>query len=181
MRIVAGEWRGRPIAAPEGRNTRPTSDRAREGLFSMLVSRIGSFEGLHIADLFAGSGALGLEAMSRGAAHGVFVDNDREAVAAIRRNLEAFGALPRADVVAQPVEYASPPPRPCDLLFLDPPYATGLAAMALSRIANPAWVAPGGFVSIETSGETVLVPGGFATAAERRFGKAHILLLRREG
>src|SRR5688572_30976838 len=98
MRIIAGEWRGRPLVAPEGRATRPTSDRAREGLFSMLASRIGGFEGLHVADLFAGTGALGLEALSRGAAHCTFVDNDREAVASIRRNIETFGATARADV-----------------------------------------------------------------------------------
>ncbi|PWG03574.1 16S rRNA (guanine(966)-N(2))-methyltransferase RsmD [Sphingosinicella humi] len=181
MRIIAGDWRGRPIIAPEGRATRPTSDRAREGLFSMLASRIGSFEGLRVADLFAGTGALGLEALSRGAAHALFIDSDRNAVASIRRNIDAFGASQRAEVRSQGIEHASPPPAPCDLLFLDPPYATGLAEMALGRIGNPAWVAPGGIVSIETAGERLPLPAGFAVAAERRFGKAHIILLRREG
>ena len=91
---IPGEWRGRPLIAPEGRATRPTSDRAREGLFSMLQSRVGSFEGLTVADLFAGTGALGLEALSRGAAHCLFVDTDRNAVASIQRNLASFGAAP---------------------------------------------------------------------------------------
>ncbi len=178
MRIIAGEWRGRPILAPEGRATRPTSDRAREGLFSMLQSRLGSFEGLRAADLFAGTGALGLEALSRGAAHCTFIDNDRSAVDAIRRNLAGFGAASRADVRAQAVEYASPP-SPCDLLFLDPPYGAGLAEMALACLCNPAWVAPGGLVSLESDGARLPVPQGFEVETERRFGKAHLLLLRR--
>ena len=178
MRIIAGEWRGRPIASPEGRNTRPTSDRAREGLFSMLVSWLGSFEGLHVADLFAGTGALGLEALSRGAAHCLFVDNDREAVVSIRRNLETFGASERGDVRAQGVEHVPPPPRPCDLVFLDPPYRTGLAEMALRRLGDPAWVAPGGLISVETEA-ALPVPEGFERDTERRFGKAWIHLFRR--
>ena len=180
MRIIAGEWRGRPLAAPEGRATRPTADRAREGLFSMLQSRIGSFEGLRVADLFAGSGALGLEALSRGAAYCLFLDNDRNAIAAIRRNLATFGAESRAEIRAQPVEHAPPPPGPCDILFLDPPYASGLAEMALARVCNPGWVAPGGFVSLETDGNRPPAPDGFAVETERRFGKGHILLLRRQ-
>lgn len=180
MRIIAGEWRGRPLLAPEGRATRPTSDRAREGLFSMLASRLGSFDGLHVADLFAGTGALGLEALSRGAHFCLFVDNEREAVASIRRNLERFGAADRGDVRASGVEHAPPPPRPCDLVFLDPPYKTELAAMALARLADPAWLAPGALVSVETAG-ALPVPTGFERETERRFGKAYIHLLRRSG
>jgi 16S rRNA (guanine966-N2)-methyltransferase len=179
MRIIAGAWRGRPIEAPPGAGTRPTSDRAREGLFSMLASRLGGFEGLHVADLFAGTGALGLEALSRGAAHCTFIDNDREAVAAIRRNLERFGATARAAIRAEAVEHASAPAAPFDLILLDPPYATGLAEMAVARICNPGWVAPGGLVSVETAGVRPPSPRGFEVAAERRFGKAYLLLLRR--
>ena len=85
MRIIAGRWRGRPLVAPQGQDTRPTSDRAREGLFSMLASRLGTFEGLQVADLFAGSGALGLEALSRGAAHCLVVENGLGRRAAARR------------------------------------------------------------------------------------------------
>ena len=179
MRIIAGEWRGRTIAAPEGRDTRPTSDRAREGLFSMLQSRVGSFEGLQVADLFAGTGALGLEALSRGAGHCTFVESDRSAVAALQRNIAALGAGPRADLRAQAVEYAPPPAAPCDIVFLDPPYRAGLAASALHRVSDPAWIAPGGLLSLETERERSPPPDGFQVEAERRFGKAHILLLRR--
>ncbi len=109
MRIIAGQWRGRPLAAPAGETTRPTSDRAREGLFSMLASRLGSFEGLRVADLFAGTGALGLEALSRGAAHCTFVERERAAVAAIERNIAKLGAGERSEVRAGGVERAAPP------------------------------------------------------------------------
>jgi 16S rRNA (guanine966-N2)-methyltransferase len=179
MRIIAGEWRGRPLLAPEGRATRPTADRAREGLFSMLQSRLGSFEGLRVADLFAGTGALGIEALSRGAATCLFLDSDRNAVRSIERNLQAFGAASRGEVRAQPVEHAGPPPAPCDIVFLDPPYAAGLAEAALGRIANPAWLTPGALVSLETDGTRVPTPAGLEIESERRFGKAHLTLFRR--
>ena len=96
MRIIAGEWRGRAIKAPPGETTRPSSDRLRETLFSMLASRLGSFEGLSAADLFAGSGALGLEALSRGCASCLFVEQDKRAVEAIRANIKTLEAGPRA-------------------------------------------------------------------------------------
>jgi 16S rRNA (guanine966-N2)-methyltransferase len=181
MRIIAGEWRGRPLVAPEGEATRPTSDRTREGLFSMLASRLGSFEGLRAADLFAGTGALGMEALSRGAAHCTFVDSDRNAIAAVTANLARFGAAARADIRSQRVEHVPPPPIPCDLVFLDPPYETSLTGVALARLVDPAWVAPGGFVSVETKAgaERFAIPSCFEAAAERRFGKAQINLLRR--
>ena len=144
----------------------------------MLVSRLGGFEGLRVADLFAGTGALGLESLSRGARHCTFIDNERDATATIRRNLDLFGAAARADVRAQGVEHAPPPLEPFDLIFLDPPYRTGLADMALTRLADPAWLAPGGLVSVETE-SALVTPAGFAVETERRFGKAHIHLLRR--
>ena len=178
MRIIAGAWRGRTLAAPEGRATRPTADRTREGLFSMLQSRLGSFEGLRVADLFAGTGALGLEALSRGAAHCTFVENDRAAGAILQQNIDRVSAGERAEIRSQPVEYASPPPRPCDLVLMDPPYAAGLAEMALTRIANPAWLAPAAWISVETGGERPALPAGLSIEAERRFGKAYLFLLR---
>lgn len=172
MRIIAGRWRGRPLIAPQGQATRPTADRVREALFSMLQSRLGSFEGLRVADLFAGSGALGLEALSRGAEHCVFVENDRAAVDAIRRNLAALGAS--GEIVARSAEHAALPSR-VDLAFLDPPYGSGLASAVLAKLG----VAPGGWVSVETGrGETVAAPG-YVVEAERVHGKAKITLLRR--
>lgn len=181
MRIIAGEWRGRPLIAPAGSNTRPTADRAREGLFSMLASRLGSLEGLQVADLFAGSGALGLEALSRGAAHCLFVDNDRAAVEAIKRNLVKLNASARGDVRAQSVERAALPSAPCDLVMLDPPYSLGLAESALERLCTGGWLAAGAIVSVETSGPELAPPGCLQTEAVRKFGKAHIHLLRHLG
>jgi 16S rRNA (guanine966-N2)-methyltransferase len=172
VRIIAGQWRGRPLVAPKGQDTRPTADRVREALFSMLASRLGSFEGLQVADLFAGSGALGLEALSRGAAHCVFVENDRRAADAIRANIAALGAS--GEVLARSAE-DSALPAPADLAFLDPPYGSGLAPAVLARLA----IAPGGWVSVETGrGETVAAEG-YELDSERQYGKAKITLLRR--
>src|SRR3954467_12446516 len=99
MRIIAGRWRGRPLLAPTGQATRPTADRVRESLFSMLASRLGSFEGLRVADLFAGSGALGFEALSRGAAHATFIEHDAQAARRIKRNAERLGAADRVRIL----------------------------------------------------------------------------------
>jgi len=179
MRIIAGAWRGRPLIAPPGQATRPTSDRAREGLFSMLASRIGSFDGLEVADLFAGTGALGLEALSRGAAHCTFVERDPEALKVLRRNIDTLGAMQRVDTRAQAAESAIAPRVPCHLLLMDPPYRSNLARQALDRIANGAWLAPGALISVELGGgEEIELPPGLTPEADRRFGKARILLLR---
>ena len=177
MRIIAGAWRGRKLEAPGGLATRPTSDRAREGLFSMLQSRLGSFEGLTVADLFAGTGALGLEALSRDAVHCTFVEKDRAALEALRRNVAALGAAERSEICPQSVEHARAPSSPCDLVLIDAPYGTGLAQVALDRSAG--WLAPGGWISIETGGEPLTLPPTLEAQAERRFGKALITLLRR--
>jgi 16S rRNA (guanine966-N2)-methyltransferase len=144
MRIVAGRWRGRPLATPAGAATRPTAERAREALFSMLVSRLGDFEGLAVADLFAGSGALGLEALSRGAAAAVFVDRSPRAAAAIRANLAALGleAVVRRMDVRAALRTASARGEAYDLVLIDPPYrrAAGLGrdlSEALTAVLAP--------------------------------------------
>ena len=132
MRIIAGQWRGRPLVAPKGDATRPTADRTREALFSMLTSRIGSFEGLAVADLFAGSGALGLEALSRGAARCLFVEQDKPALDALRANIAKLGAT-NADVRAASAIGLGPATAPLDLILMDPPYGTGAGNVALDR------------------------------------------------
>jgi 16S rRNA (guanine966-N2)-methyltransferase len=172
MRIIAGKWRGRPLVAPAGQATRPTADRTREALFSMLASRLGDFEGLAVADLFAGSGALGLEALSRGAASCTFVETDRAAVEAIRRNLAALGAS--GEILSTPAEHARLP-GPVDLAFLDPPNRSGLAGAALARLA----LAPGAFASVETARDEPVEAEGFEEEAVRTYGKAKITLMRR--
>lgn len=181
MRIIAGAWRGRPLKAPEGEATRPTSDRAREALFSMLISRLVSFEALRVLDLFSGTGALGLEALSRGAAHVTFVETDRAALAALKANIAALGAAVRTSVIAQSAESLGKAALPCDLLLLDPPYGSGLAGPALSRAVAQGWVAPYALASVETGkGEVVSVPG-FTAEAPRGHGKAYLHLLRADG
>jgi 16S rRNA (guanine966-N2)-methyltransferase len=172
VRIIAGKWRGRTIAAPEGMATRPTADRVREALFSMLTSRLGSFEGLRVADLFAGSGALGLEALSRGAAHCVFVENDRRAVEAIKANLAALGGS--GEVLARGAEHGGASGA-VDLAFLDPPYGSGLAPAVLAGLD----LAPGGWASVETARGEGVAAEGYEVDAERTYGKARITLLRR--
>jgi 16S rRNA (guanine966-N2)-methyltransferase len=138
----------------------------------MLASRLGSFEGLRVADLFAGSGALGLEALSRGAAHCVFVDSDRAAIEAIRANIAALGA--NAEILPGGAEHGRVP-GPLDLAFLDPPYGSGLAAATLERLP----LAPGGLAGVETErGETVAAEG-YEEEAVRTYGKARVTLLRR--
>ena len=172
MRIIAGSWRGRPLIAPPGDATRPTADRTREALFSMLVSRLGSFDGLKVADVCAGTGALGLEALSRGAAHCTFVERERSAIEALRANIAKLGAEADVRTVAAEGFVGGP----FDLVLIDPPYGTGLGQKILPKIG----LAPGGWASIETAkNEEVTVPG-FTVEAQRVHGKARITLLRRD-
>ena len=178
MRIIAGAWRGRAIEAPPGQSTRPTADRARESLFSMLASRLGSFEELRVADLFAGSGALGFEALSRGAADAVFVENDANAAASIRRNAGKLGATDRSRVIAGSA-LRLPKSEPFDLIFADPPYAPGSGDGVVQAIANSEWLAPGGWLSVETSRDDPVEPGPFIVDATRNVGRARLTLLRR--
>ena len=178
MRVISGEWRGRKLLAPKNDATRPTADRTRETLFSMLASRVGSFEGLHVADLFAGSGALGIEALSRGAEHCLFGEQDREAIDALRKNLAALGAAGRADVRAGSVLALGPAPRSFDLLLLDAPYATGAGSVALDKLARLGWVDADSWISIETGEKESVDVAGFAIEAERKVGKAKLTLLR---
>ncbi|WP_326524376.1 16S rRNA (guanine(966)-N(2))-methyltransferase RsmD [Sphingomonas sp.] len=177
MRIVAGQWRGRPLAAPAGQATRPTADRTREALFSMLASRLGSFEDLAVADLFAGSGALGLEALSRGAASCLFVEQDRPALDALRANIAKLGAT-GAEVRAASVLSLGPARAPIDLILMDPPYASGAGNVALDKLARLGWTTPATWVSIETAKDERVDVAGFAIDAERVHGKAKITLLR---
>jgi 16S rRNA (guanine966-N2)-methyltransferase len=172
MRIIAGRWRGRTLIAPPGDATRPTADRTREALFSMLTSRLGSFEDLRVADIFAGTGALCLEALSRGAAHCTFVERDREALAALKANIDKLGAT-GTNVRAQSAESFTS--GPFDIVFMDPPYGSGLGQKVLPRLA----LESGAWASIETAyNEDVAVPG-FEADAVRTHGKAKLTLLRK--
>jgi 16S rRNA (guanine966-N2)-methyltransferase len=178
VRIIAGEWRGRKLAAPAGMQTRPTADRTRETLFSMLVSRLGTFDGLRVADLYAGSGALGLEALSRGAAHATFVENERAAIKAIETNVATLDAASR--IAARAMSAARlPSSDPFDLIFADPPYAAGSGSAVAAAVARAGWLAQGGWMAVETQkGESVTAPDGWTIEAERDVGRARLTLLR---
>lgn len=177
MRIIAGEWRGRPLTAPAGQGTRPTADRTRETLFSMLASRLGSFEGLRVADLYAGSGALGLEALSRGAAHATFVEKDPGALAAIRANVATLKAGDRVEI--RPLSAATlPPAQPFDLLFADPPYAPGSGTAVVEHVGRAGWVGKGGWLAVETAADDAVEAGDWTIDAERRVGRARLTLIR---
>jgi 16S rRNA (guanine966-N2)-methyltransferase len=178
MRIVAGEWRRRLLKAPPGEATRPTADRTRETLFNMLTSRLGDFEGLAVADLFAGSGALGLEALSRGAATCLFVEQDPAAIRALRANIAALRAQDRCAVQAGSVLALGPARQPYDLLLLDPPYRTGAGGVALDRLARLGWIGEGSWVALETAKDEPAQVKALEMESERTVGAARLTLLR---
>ena len=185
MRIVAGAFRGRSLVAPKGHSTRPTADRVREAMFNVLEHAPWGRPptGARVLDLFAGSGALGLEALSRGAAFCLFVDHDPAAEAAVLANLGALGLGDRARVLrrdASRLGARSSADGPAfDLAFLDPPYTKGLAEAALTSLADGAWLAPGGLVIAERGAdEPELKPDGYEILDDRRWGAARVWFLR---
>jgi 16S rRNA (guanine966-N2)-methyltransferase len=183
MRIVGGRHRGRALVAPPGGTVRPTSDRAREALFNILAhgSYAAPFLDAVVVDAFAGTGALGLEALSRGAAEAWFIESDRAALEALRRNVAALGEESRAHVIAgDPTKPPSGRGRAAAVAFLDPPYRSGLAAPALAALAAAGWLAPAAIATVEIAArEGFAAPPGFALLDERRYGAARLLILRR--
>jgi 16S rRNA (guanine966-N2)-methyltransferase len=197
MRIVSGQYKGKPIAAPDGRSTRPTSDRAREAVFNILEHApwAPALQGARVLDLFAGSGALGLEALSRGGAFCLFVETDEAARGAIRDNVEAlhlFGCtrIHRRDATDLGPRPASAGPA-FDLVFLDPPYAKGpdaknMGERALSELGKHAWLGAGAVLVFERGEDEPEIqpsdiPGGYELIDERRYGAAKVLFLKWPG
>lgn len=178
MRIISGEWRSRPLVAPKGDTTRPTADRTRETLFSMLTSRLGSFEDLRVLDLFAGSGALGLEALSRGAAHCTFVEQDHLALDALEKNIAKLGAKDKCDIRKSSVLSMGSALKPADIVLMDPPYLSGAGSVALDKLGRLGWFAPSAWISVETSIKEDVEVKGFTVDTVRNVGKARITLLR---
>ncbi|MHA7866592.1 MAG: 16S rRNA (guanine(966)-N(2))-methyltransferase RsmD [Salipiger thiooxidans] len=183
MRIIAGDWRGRALTAvgkgdPRA-HLRPTTDRVRESLFNVLAGgRFGDpFEGARVLDLFAGTGALGLEALSRGAAACCFVDDGRKSLSLLRDNIRLLGCADRTRVIARDATRLPPAETPCDLVFLDPPYGKALGDKALAAARDGGWLAPGALVVWEESGPQ-LAPEGFTPLEDRRYGDTHVTLLR---
>ena len=180
MRIISGQWRSRPLIAPKGDTTRPTADRTRETLFSMLASRLGSFEELAVLDLFAGSGALGLEALSRGAATCTFVEHDAAALKALETNIEKLGANAQSDIRRSSVLSLGSAIKPFDIVLMDPPYASGAGSVALDKLGRLGWFATSAWISVETSNDEDIDVNGYVTDAVRNVGKARLTLLRPE-
>ena len=185
MRIVSGQYRGKAIVTPPGETTRPTSDRARQAVFNILEHAAWAPElhGARVIDLFAGSGALGLEAISRGAAFCLFVETDDAARGAIRENVDAFGLLGQTRVHRRDATDLGAPPAsagaPFNLAFLDPPYAKGLGEKAMAQLAAGGWLAPGAIVMFERGrDEPDPAPEGFERLDARDYGAARVLFFR---
>ncbi|HZY50830.1 MAG TPA: 16S rRNA (guanine(966)-N(2))-methyltransferase RsmD [Devosia sp.] len=181
MRIVAGKFRGKQLSSPEDDSIRPTADRVRESMFNILASRLGpSFDGLRVLDLFAGTGALGLEALSRGAANVVFVDTGAEARGLIRDHIEAFGAGGVAKLLRRDATALGPAGTmgPVDLVFLDPPYGMGLGEKALASLRAGGWLKPDTLLVLEDGSDvTVNLPDGFTLEDRREYGAAAVHLI----
>jgi len=181
MRIVAGTHRGRRLETPADLRIRPTADRIREALFSILTHRLGGFAGKHVLDGFAGTGALGLEALSRGAASAIFMDKDRAALALSRRNAASLGLADRSTFL--PADASRPPAAgaACDLVLLDPPYGQGLGEAALAALDAAGWLAPGALAVIEADrAQPEAAPAGFTMVDGRDYGRTRIALFTRD-
>jgi 16S rRNA (guanine966-N2)-methyltransferase len=181
VRIVGGRLRGRRLQAPASHAIRPTSERLRESIFDILVHRHnGAVEGARVADLFAGSGALGIEALSRGAKFALFVDNGAEARALLRANIEALalGGVTRIWRADATLPGRAPAGGPFTLVFLDPPYAKELAQPALAGLVEGAWLAPGALVVVEEAAKAeVRLPAGLQLLDERVYGETKVAFL----
>ncbi|MBN8935167.1 MAG: 16S rRNA (guanine(966)-N(2))-methyltransferase RsmD [Rhizobiales bacterium] len=182
MRIVGGRFGGRPLSAPGSQAIRPTSDRLRDALFNILVHSYGDpVDGARVLDLFSGTGALGLEALSRGAAFVLFVDDDATARALIRGNVDALGAGGATRIFRRDATRLGPahPIEPFTLAFLDPPYGKGLAERALASARDGGWLAPGALVVVEEATDAGFVPpSGFGEIERRDYGDTQLTFLK---
>jgi 16S rRNA (guanine966-N2)-methyltransferase len=178
MRIIAGIWRGRRLLTPAGGAIRPTSDRAREALFGILEHGAPALRGARFLDLFCGTGAVGLEAASRGAAEVLLVDHDARALGLARANLERLGAPGNVRLALRDATRLGPAQQPYDLVFLDPPWRSGLATPALAALRN-GWLAAGARLVVESDAREALdLPPGYALEQARRYGAARFVFLR---
>ena len=182
MRIVGGRLRGRTLEAPKSQAIRPTADRLRESLFNILTHAYGDpAEGARVLDLFAGTGALGLEALSRGAVFVLFVDDGAEARALLRGNVEALGAGGTSKVYRRDATKLGPahPMEPFALAFLDPPYGKGLAEQALASARDGGWLTPDALIVVEEAADaTFAPPDGFSEIERRDYGDTQFIFLR---
>ena len=178
MRIIAGSLKGRRLTPPSDRNSRPTADRAREALFSILTSRDAIPQGGRVLDCFAGTGALGLEALSRGAGHATLVEQNPAALKVIQANIRDLGQEQNCTLLKADATKLPPAPLGCSLLFLDPPYHQGLIVPCLQALQIRGWMAAGATIVVEMAAdEDIQPPPGFQVDDERRYGAAKILIL----
>ena len=183
MRIIAGKHKGRALVSPKGRTTRPTSDRAREALFNILshADWAPRLEGTRIIDLFAGSGSLGLEALSRGATFGLFVETDNAARGAIRTNIETLGLFGNTRIHRRSAIALGPRPAnlgdPFDIAFLDPPYAKELVVPALDQLKTGGWLGRDAIAIIETGSDEMIDYDGWEMLDQRAKGAACLSFL----
>ena len=184
MRIVGGRHRGRPLKGPKGSAVRPTSDRARESLFNILVHGQEGFslKGASVVDVFSGSGALGLEALSRGAAQATFIDNNSSAIAAVRANAAVLKEWRKATLLKLDATRLAPPPlavrAPCALAFLDPPYESGLAEPAMQGLQTKGWLTADALCVVEVAAiEPFAPPRGVEVIDARSYGAARFVFL----
>ncbi|MFN0218850.1 MAG: 16S rRNA (guanine(966)-N(2))-methyltransferase RsmD [Hyphomicrobium sp.] len=183
MRIVAGKFRGRALVAPDDKAVRPTSDRVRESVFNILAHGVNDFDlqGARVIDLFAGTGALGLEAMSRGAAYALFVEDDTSARALIRRNVEAFELTGETRIFRRDATDLGGIGNiaPFNLAFLDPPYGKGLGETALESLVGGGWLAPGAICVIEErAGADITLPPALTLLDSRTYGDTEVRIMR---
>jgi 16S rRNA (guanine966-N2)-methyltransferase len=183
MRVVAGRFRGRALVTPEGMSIRPTSDRVRESVFNILAHGAGDFSlaGQRVIDLFAGTGALGIEAVSRGAAYCLFVEDAAEARALIRRNVEALGLTGETRIFRRDATDLGPAGNrePYGLAFLDPPYGKGLAEKALASLRDGGWLTPGALLVVEEAKAAEFVsPVCFEELERRAYDDTEFVFLR---
>jgi len=182
VRVIAGSLKGRRLAVPPGEAVRPTGDRAREALFSILEHGQPELRGSRFLDLFAGSGAVGIEAFSRGAREVLLVDNARAALAVLRANLQKLPHAGAIRVMAADATRLGRARQPFDIAFLDPPYRSGLALPALERLAAGDWLVPEARVIVELAAREAFTPPiGYALEQERRYGAGRFLFLRYHG
>jgi 16S rRNA (guanine966-N2)-methyltransferase len=184
MRIVGGKYGGRALAVPDDRRVRPTSDKVRQALFNILEHRdFGDFalEGARAIDLFAGTGALGIEALSRGARFCLFVDDDADSRALVRQNVETLGLTGVSKIWRRDAADLGPMNTgsggPFELAFLDPPYRKGLADAALKSLKEGGWLAPGALLVVETAIDETLAADGYEKLDERDYGETRIIIL----
>ncbi|CDX44610.1 Methyltransferase [Mesorhizobium sp. ORS 3359] len=178
MRIVGGEFRGRPLATPKSNAIRPTTDRTREAVFNVLAHRYADkLEGGRVLDLFAGTGALGLEALSRGASYCVFIEESTEGRGLIRENVEAYGLTGRTKIFRRDATHLGEVGTisPFGLIFADPPYGKGLGERALRSARDGGWLLPGALCVVEEAASAPFEPGaGFSVIDERNYGETVI-------